>query len=296
MSHPIPKADFAILSGSAGWGVKFPDDLNEQGIEILDRGLTFDSPWGETNNWQLLEIAADRTHDGKVRRVLNIFSHGWPLDSIDHSVHRKVFWALAEAGVKKVLADSTAGSLNRALRPGDFFIPNDILDLSQTIHSGLPGRFTYVCKGTQLFCPCMGKTLESVASRLWPASHRVYGQGSELIVGHAWGPRFESPAEARALRQLGCDVANQSIAAEATCAREIGACFVSASYLTNFVDGILPQTGVGDSIHSELGAIAARISLLTIAAIDLNAECKCSSYRARRPAKYATTSSVGEKR
>ena len=136
---------------------------------------------------------------GRPRRALNVFSHGWACDAVDHSVHRKVFWVLGQAGVRKIVADSTCGSLNRALQPRDYVITSDVLDLSQTPYSTLPGRFAYLCRGAQLFCPALAGTLEDVARTLWPPTGRVYGRANRIVTAHSWGPRLESPAEARAL-------------------------------------------------------------------------------------------------
>lgn len=285
MSTAIPQTFFALLSGSAGWGVKFPEDLREPGIRVLERNLSFETPWGRTDNWQLIECDGSITPDGRTRTMLNVFSHGWSTGEIDHGAHRKVFWVLREAGVGKVLADSTCGSLNRALQPGDFVIAKDIIDLGNTPYSTLPGRFQFLCRGAQLFCPQMARSLETEARALWP--NRVYGHANQLVVAHTWGPRFESPAEARALQLLGADAVNQSMAPEAGNAREIGACFISASYAVNFVDGIIPdEWGELDALHHELGAVAARISLRTIARMEAADTCGCSQFRKRRPSSY----------
>lgn len=290
MRSALPAASYAIISGSAGWGLRFPDDLDEPGVRVLERGLSFDTPWGVTERWQLIEFDGTMTTDGEPRRVLNVFAHGWPTDRIDHAAHRRVFWVLARAGVRKVLADSTCGSLNRALQPRDFVICSDVLDLSQTAYSLLPGRFAYLCRGAQMICPRLAGTLERVARSLWPTTARVYGLSNRLVMAHTWGPRFETPAEATALQRLGADAVSQSVSAEATCAREIGACFVSASYVTDYVDGILPdQWGDLDAIHKELGATAARISLRTIAQAALTDQCGCHAYRHARPPEYTVT-------
>jgi len=286
----IPAASFALISGSAGWGLRFPDDLEEPGVRVVRRGLSFETPWGSTDRWQVIECDERITVDGAPRLVLNVFAHGWPVDHIDHTAHRRVFWVLAQAGVRKVLADSTCGSLNRALQPRDFVICSDVLDLSQTAYSLLPGRFAYLCRGAQMICPHLAGTVERVARTLWPSTARVYGFSNRLVMAHTWGPRFETPAEAAALQRLGADAVSQSASAEATCAREIGACFVSASYVTDYVDGILPdQWGYLDAIHGELGATAARISLRAIAQASLTDQCGCHTYRGTRPARYRVT-------
>lgn len=295
MAERIPQATVALISGSAGWGLKFPEDLQEPGIRVVEWGLSFDTPWGPTENWQLVECAGSITPDGRSRLVLNVFAHGWPTDRVDHGAHQRTFWVLGQAGVEKVLSDSTCGSLNRALPPRDFVISSDILDMSQTLYSTLPGRFRYLCRGAQMLCPSMGEVLERIARELWPSQGRVHGFRQRLVMAHTWGPRFESPAEARALQLLGADAVNQSIAPEATNAREIGACFSSASYVTDYVDGIIPdEWGDLDAIHDELGSVAARISLRAAARMPLTRECGCHTYRAVRPAKYLVVAQKGK--
>ncbi len=290
MSQEIPRTSFAVLSGSAGWGIRFPDELEEPGVRALARGLRFATPWGPADNWQLLELDGSRTTDGRARRVLNVFSHGWPMDEIDHTAHRRVAWVLGQAGVRKVLADSTCGALNRALQPRDFLIPGDLLDLTQTQYSTLPGRFQHLCRGEQLFCPSLGRTLECTARDLWPRPGRVYGHRSRLVVVHNWGPRFNTRAEARAYQVLGADAINQSIGPEATGAREIGACFASASYVVSYEDGVIDGEWEGlDAIHQDLAEVASRITLQTIARTELTDDCGCQALRATRPSRYAVS-------
>jgi 5'-methylthioadenosine phosphorylase len=296
MADAIPRTPFALLSGSAGWGVPFPEGLDEPGVTVLARDLTFDTPWGQAARWQLIEIDGSATADGRPRQVLNVFSHGWPDDAIDHSVHRRVAWVLAQAGARKVLADSTCGSLNRGLRPRDFVVPFDVLDFTQTQYSTVPGRMRQVCLASQMFCPLIGKALEATASALWPAPGRVYGHAHQLVVAHNWGPRFTSRAEARAYQMLGGDVINQSIGPEASAVREIGACFASLSYIVCYEDGIVGGRWEGvDAIHADLKTVAPRISLRTIAGVDLEAPCGCAALRLERPADYLDAAPRGSR-
>jgi 5'-methylthioadenosine phosphorylase len=254
----------------------------------MERGLCFETPWGTSEGWQLLEIGGALTPDSKPRTVLNVFSHGWPMHSIDHSVHRRVAWVLEQSGTRKILADSTCGSLNRALQPRDFLIATDVIDFSQTQFSLLGGRFRHLCVGTQLFCPSLGTVLEQTARKLWPLPGRVYGPQNGLVVAHNWGPRFTSPAEARAYQLLGGDAINQSIGPEASAFREIGACFISASFIVSYEETIVAGSWIGlDTIHADLAEPASRISLLTIAGAVLSDDCGCAQRRVVRPPEYA---------
>lgn len=291
----IPATPFAILSGSAGWGVAFPEGAGVPGVKVLERGLTFETPWGPCGNWQAIELDGAITADGQGRVVLNVFSHGWLLDAIDRGVHRKVGWILQQAGARKVLADSTCGSTSRFLMEGDFIVPADIIDLTQTVDSLAPGRFSHSYSGAQLFCPSMGAAVEHAARALWPAPGRVYGRDFKVVAAHAWGPRFKSPAEGRAYEILGAHALNQSIGAEATAMREIGACYASASYIVrNHIDVDSSRSDRNlDRLHSELALAASRISLRAIAGTTLSDECGCAALRAARPPGYAINAQGG---
>ena len=186
--------------------------------------------------------------------------------------------------MKKILADSTCGSLNKAVRPGDFVIPRDVMDFSQTQFSVMPGRHRHIAFAQQLFCPGLAGTLEQTAAASWPSPARVYGHGTGVVAAHNWGPRFTSRAEAQAYRMLGGDVVNQSIGPEASAMREIGACFISASYVVCFEDGVAEETNdavnIG-SIHADLAKISTRISLVTLARAAVDQTCGCGNLRSQ---------------
>lgn len=279
MSDTIPQIPFALISGSAQWGLMFPDDVLEPGVSVRERGLVFETPWGPSENWQIIEVSGAGTPDGEPRRILNVFAHGWPIDTIDHEAFRKVAWILQEAGVRKILADSTSGSMNRMLKPGDFIIPWDVLDLSQTRYS-LSGKMTAACQSVQLFCPQLADLLKQTAEELWPHPHRVVGQDQQLVFAHNWGPRFGSRAEAHAYKVMGADAMNHSTGAEASLAREIGACYVAASFIVRWQDGIMDRTPEDSTaLHEKLRHPASRISLRTMMRATLGQECGCHKLR-----------------
>jgi 5'-methylthioadenosine phosphorylase len=196
---------------------------------------------------------------------------------------------LQQAGVRKVLASSTAGALNRGILHDDFVIANDILELTQTQHSLLPGRLSYDCSAKQMICPVCAEVVERVARGLWPTHARVYGRSAGLVAGHSWGPRFQTAAEAAAYRMLGADFVNHSLAPEATLAREIGACFVNCTFITVAFNNYFapPDASVlaGGALDS-LAPVASRIALRAIAQIPKSSGCLCSNLRSRQPERY----------
>ena len=286
----IPAVEFAIICGSANWGLRFPEDLSEPGVTVLQRDMEFETPWGKTSEWKLLEIAGSMSADGQARRVLSVYSHGWPLEVIDHGAQRRVFWVLQQAGVKKILASSTAGALTRGILQRDFVIANDILEMTQTPYSLLPGRVAYDCSGKQMICPDCADVVERTARALWPKDARVYGRSAGLVAAHAWGPRLTTAAEASAYRTLGADITNHSLAPEATLAREIGACFVNCTFITAAYSNYFapPEANVlGEGVLESLAPIASRIALHAVAGFSRESKCLCAGLRSLQPRSHA---------
>lgn len=287
---PVPTVFHAIITGSANWGLAFPEDVAVEGVTVIGRDLTFDTPWGPSENWKLLEFAPKLTGERAPRRVLCMYSHGNPRDQIDHSCHRTAFWVLREAGVKKVLSCSTIGAVNKAIQPGDMVIPADIIELTQTPYSLMPGRQRFDASGKRIICAACAEVLAETARAHWPASLRIHGIDQDLVCAHAYGPRLTTPAEALAHRSMGADVVNHSLAPEATLSREIGACFVPLAFVTagfnDYMDrrrGTLLQEGVLPS----LSRIASRVALLTSARMS-SAPCGCHDLLSPQPAeRYA---------
>ncbi|WP_199286340.1 phosphorylase family protein, partial [Pseudogemmobacter humi] len=164
----IPQVDFALIGGSANWGIAFPEDLDAPGVRVVARDLSFATPYGDSPEWKLLEFDGAVTVDGRARRALYVFSHGWGVEAIDHRAHQKVFWLLREAGVRRIVSSSTSGSLNRAVLAGDLVIAADILELTQTQYSLLPGRVRYDCSGKALICPECSAVVERLGREIWP--------------------------------------------------------------------------------------------------------------------------------
>jgi 5'-methylthioadenosine phosphorylase len=282
----IPSTGLAIITGSANWGLAFPEDVGAPGVKLLSRDLAFETPYGLSENWKLIEFDASITAGGVSKTALCMYSHGNPRDHIDHECHRRSFWVLMQAGVKRVLACSTIGAVNKAIQPGDLVINADIIELGQTPYSLLPGRQRYDCSGKQLVCQHCASVLEKTARDIWPASCRVHGVSQGLVAAHAYGPRLTSPAEALAYRSMGADIINHSIAPEATLSREIGACFTPLAFVTagfnDYMDrgrGQLLQDGVLPS----LSMTASRLALETAARFPDNEDCVCHDLKSPQP-------------
>ena len=278
----IEKIDLALITGSANWGLRFPEDVDFPGVKVLERDIAYETSHGVSENWKLLEFDARITVDHVSRRALCMYSHGNPRDWIDHSCHRRAFAVLQEAGVKQIVACSTLGSFNRAIQVGDLAITADIIELTQTPFSLLPGRTRFDASGKQIICPICAGVLASVAKKTWPTPGRVYGIEAGLVAAHAYGPRLATPAEVIAYRALGADLINHSLAPEATLAREIGACFVPCAFVTAGMNDYFRDPGASvlrEGVLDRLAQAVSRIALETAANLPAADDCLCRSLK-----------------
>lgn len=160
--------------------------------------------------------------------------------------YRANIWALRELGVRDVISQNAIGSVNTAIRPGDIVIADDVLDRTR-------GRSRSLFEDcdcwvrvdmTEPFCRRLRGALIAAAGR---HSDRVIPRG---VFACTEGPRFETPAEIRALRLEGADIVGTPLVPEVVMAREVEICFASIAPVINFGAGMAPAV-----VHSGPGSM-----------------------------------------
>ena len=154
--------------------------------------------------------------------------------------YRANIWALHELGVERILSTSAVGSLNEAMKPGDFVILDQLMDFTKTRHytfydgeeSPHDRKFVAHVDFTDPYCPELRKALITAARELGFEYHPT---GTYACME---GPRFETRAEIRALKILGADVVGMTQCPEAILSRELEMCYASVAIVTNFAAGI----------------------------------------------------------
>ena len=118
-------------------------------------------------------------------------------------------------GVERVISTNAVGAINKNYGPGDFVVPYNIIDFTRsratTFHDDSPVINIDV---TNPYCPELRKLVEKSTKR----SCRKYWLKSVLAVTD--GPRFETPAEIRMMRKMGCDIVGMTGSPEVFLARE----------------------------------------------------------------------------
>jgi len=247
-------AEVAVIGGS--------------GLEkMLDKGriIEIETKYGKP---PLAAIGTIKDHE-----VAFIPRHGTEHEVAPHKVnYRAIIIGLKNLGVRRIIATNAVGAINERYTPGDIAIPIDIVDFTKTRPTTLfdEGPVTHV-DVTEPYCPSLrGLLIESAKShlkRLWADSVMVCTEG----------PRFETPAEIRMFKRLGCDLVGMTGAPEVFFAREAGLCYAAICFVSNMAAGMQAQI-----THREVEEVASRvISVVTkivsqsIAQLDDVEPCRC---------------------
>lgn len=268
----IPKVEYAIIGGSGTWAGEFPENTGIEGVNVLQRDMEFETPFGTTMPMKLFEIDASLTADGKPRQVLTVPFHGYHGLSPYNTPSEQIFWVFQQAGVKFIIAEGSGGSINPLLDPGDIIIPHDIIDMTKR-PSNLHHFTNCVVRMKDPLCPDLRALLYKYAGEEYP---RVFSRG---VYANTEPPRFETATEVRMLRSAGADITGHTIIPEVYLARAIGACYASAYIVSNYAEGVEDASWKGSSIFDHYRNCAdkfGRITVRTIAAIDpADKKCTC---------------------
>ena len=131
--------------------------------------------------------------------------------------------ALALAGVDRVIAFGSSGSLNHDITPGSLVIPTDYLSMGE-----IPSIHDHAVAHVM---PELSVELSQELRRLIPSA-RLGGTYVQTR-----GPRFETVAEIAALSRF-ADLVGMTLASEATLARELGMPFAAICTVDNYANGL----------------------------------------------------------
>ncbi|WMW23079.1 MTAP family purine nucleoside phosphorylase [Methanolobus mangrovi] len=153
--------------------------------------------------------------------------------------YRANIHAIHELGVKRIIATNSVGTMKN--HPvGSFFLPNDFIDLTKSRPSTFFNERTVHVDVSEPYCP---HTRQLIGASL---TCRNIGF-SEGVYVCTEGPRFETKAEIRMMRQFG-DVVGMTGLPELVLAKELNMCYASICTVTNDACGL----GTGKMTVSEV--------------------------------------------
>jgi 5'-methylthioadenosine phosphorylase len=183
--------------------------------------------------------------------------------------------ALKTIGVRSIVATAAVGSLNAAMKPGEFVFVDQFLDFTKgrkdTFFEGGPEGVVHIDL-TEPYCPELRVILARAALALGlPAK-----DGGVYVCTE--GPRFETPAEIRMFQRLGGDLVGMTGIPEVVLAREAEICYATVAMVTNFAAGI----AAGRLSHQEVvetmrvqGENIRRLLMQAVLWIDGDRQCAC---------------------
>jgi len=189
--------------------------------------------------------------------------------------YRANIWGMKKLGIENIIATTAVGSLNLAMKPGDFVLVDQFLDFTKnrvsTFYEGGDRGVVHVDITTP-YCPNLRANLLEAATAVGIAVHE---QGVYVCTE---GPRFETPAEIAMFAKLGGDLVGMTNVPEVVLAREAEICYSTVSMVTNYGAGISPQPLTHGEVLETMSANSENIKKLimkTIELIDLNSDCDC---------------------
>jgi 5'-methylthioadenosine phosphorylase len=181
--------------------------------------LTPTTPWGTTSSpISILHHPSPST--GNPIPVAFISRHGLHHEFAPHEVPARAnIAALRHLGVRTIIAFSAVGSLQEAIKPRDFVVPDQIIDRTKGIRP-----FTFFEGGMVGHVGFADPFDAAVAAVVRRCGHSLDGDGVRLhdagTVVCMEGPQFSTRAESRLYRAWGGSVINMSALPEAKLARE----------------------------------------------------------------------------
>ncbi len=145
-------------------------------------------------------------------------------------------YALKECGVERIISWSGPGIINTSFKPGEYALPNDILDETKNRETTFfKNRGIGFIRQNQPFCPQIQQAIHDSMHSIGLSHHE------KAVYVCTEGPRLETPVEIKKFRINGGDLVGMTLVPELFLARELEMCYASICYLTNFAEGTVTR-------------------------------------------------------
>ncbi|MDG6243253.1 MAG: MTAP family purine nucleoside phosphorylase [Methanolobus sp.] len=184
--------------------------------------------------------------------------------------YRANIYAIHELGINRVISTNSVGTM-RNHPVGSFFLPNDFIDFTRNRSSTFFDESTVHVDVSEPYCPQIRKLLEGSLSK------RNIGF-SDGVYACTEGPRFETKAEIRMMRQF-ADVVGMTGLPEIVLAKELNMCYASICTVTNDACGLGKGKTTVSEVLDTLSNIQERLNAVlsdVIRFLPAKKECDCS--------------------
>ncbi len=218
--------DLGVLLGS-GWGDSLAADEVLLKVPYADiPGLGASTVEGHSGEFVLYERGGKRVAAWCGRRHY-YEGVGWEPVVLPVEMLRRM-------GCQRVLLTNASGGINPALRPGDFVIIRD--------HINLVGDNPLIGRHCEEWGPRFPDMTEvyarHLAELLHASANRLGLRAMDGVYAYTSGPCYETPAEINAYKAQGADIVGMSTVPEAVFAKACGFSIAGLSLVSNLAAGI----------------------------------------------------------
>ncbi len=173
--------------------------------------------------------------DGK--QLVFLARHGNPHRIPPHKInYRANIWGLKQLGVTEIIAVAAVGGITEAMGPAQIAIPDQIIDYSYgREHTFFADDLEHVTHIDFSF-----PYAENLRNRLIAAAQQInLSISTSGTYACTQGPRLETAAEIKRLKNDGCDLVGMTGMPEAALAKELDLAYANISVVANWGAGIL---------------------------------------------------------
>jgi len=214
---PGVQADIGVIGGSGLYEISGLTNVNEYKIY---------TPYGSPSD----NIIVGELYG---RRIAFLPRHGRGHKYPPHRVnYRANIWALKSIGVKWVISFSAVGSLRMDIKPGDFVIPDQFIDMTKGLRKSTffeEGVVAHVAMADP-FCEHLRRIILDAAREI--PEIRIHDRGTYVCIE---GPRFSTRAESRVWKDVfKADIIGMTLVPEINLACEAQLCYATVAMVTDY--------------------------------------------------------------
>jgi 5'-methylthioadenosine phosphorylase len=185
------------------------------------------------------------------RSVAFLPRHGYKHTIPPHKVpYRANIEAMANAGVKRLIATSAVGSLSADYKPGELVFFDQFVSMTHGRADTFFDEDTVVhVSSADPYCPELRRVAIKVAKRMGVGFH---DKGTVVVIN---GPRFSSRAESRFFSAQGFELINMTQYPEVVLARERQICYLGIGMVTDYDAGLVGKKGIKPVSIAEVNRI-----------------------------------------
>ena len=217
IAPPRHRAEIGVIGGSGLYEI--PGLTGRKEIKVY-------TPYGEpSDNIILGELAG--------KKIAFLPRHGRGHRIPPHRInYRANIWAMKTLGVKWIIAFTAVGSLRWDMKPGDFAVPDQFIDMTKGTrpYTFFDGGVVAHISMAEPFCQSLREKILKAAEK--HEDIKIHPKATYICIE---GPRFSTKAESRIWRDVyKADIIGMTLVPEAVLACEAEICYAAVAMITDY--------------------------------------------------------------